>query len=446
MSKAIYLDAFSGISGNMLLGAFLAAGMPEKLLRQELAKLPVMQERELTVTPVKKAGISALYVNVTLTDEHEQHEHREDPATALLREHAHTFNADHHLGFYGDMRAPEPEPEPHPETHHPHAHRTMADIRAMIEGSALTAGAKAKALDIFDVLAEAEGAVHGTLKDNVTFHEVGAADSIVDICGTAICLDALGITEVYAGALNVGSGFVQCAHGMMPVPAPAVAELTMDWPTYAKGPERELTTPTGAAVVLALATLATSLPETFQSTAIGYGAGSFDAETWPNVLRLYLGETVEAKANDEKYILAANIDDMNPQIYGYVMDKLLAAGALDVWMTPIYMKKTRPATELNVLVTGVAKDACAKLLFRETTTIGLRVTRVDERIACDRRIANAETTYGTVRVKIAAYEGEIVNVQPEYEDCKRLAEEHDVPWKRVHDAALQEIAFRLGDA
>ena len=443
MAKAVYLDAFSGISGNMLLGAFLAAGMPVELLRRELAKLPVMQECTLTVTPVKKAGIAAMYVDVELADG-KQH-HHEDAAEAMRKEHEHAFHADHHLGFYGDMHTPEPE-----KLHeaHPHAldHRTMADIRAMIEGSELTAGAKEKALAIFDVLAEAESAVHGIAKDAVTFHEVGAADSIVDICGTAICLDALGVEQVYAGALNVGSGFVRCAHGMMPVPAPAVAELTMDWPTYAKGPERELTTPTGAAVVLALATLATALPENFQAAAVGYGAGSYDAEGWPNVLRLYFGETVEEKQRDEKFILAANIDDMNPQIYGYVFDKLFTAGALDAWVTPIYMKKTRPAEEISVLVTSETKAVCAKILLRETTTIGLRVTRVDERIECDRRIAQAKTKYGMVRVKIAAYEGEIVNIQPEFEDCKRLAEEHDVPWKRVHDAALQEISFRLGDA
>ena len=440
MAKAIYLDAFSGISGNMLLGAFLAAGMPEALLRKELAKLPVMQECELHVTPVKKGGIAALYVDVTCRGEQPA-----SAAEALLKEHAHTFRPDPHLGFYSDMQAPAEELHPKEEAQR-HHHRTMADIRQMIESSELTAGAKKKAIEIFDVLAEAESSVHGVAKDDVAFHEVGAADSIVDICGTAICLDAFGVEKVYAGALNVGSGFVRCAHGMMPVPAPAVAELTMDWPTYAKGPERELTTPTGAAVVLALAELSPALPETFQATAIGYGAGTFDAEDWPNVLRLYFGETVGKKVHDEKYILAANIDDMNPQIYGYVFDKLLDAGALDVWVTPIYMKKNRPAEELSVLVTGETKDACAKILLRETTTIGLRVTQVDNRIECDRRTAQAETKYGTVRVKIAAYEGEIVNIQPEFEDCKQRAEEHNVPWKRVHEAAIREISFRLGEA
>lgn len=324
----------------------------------------------------------------------------------------------------------------------------MKDIRAMIEASALTDGAKEKALSIFGVLAEAEGRVHGVPADDVAFHEVGAADSIVDICGTAICLDALGITQVYAGRINVGNGFVHCAHGTMPVPAPAVAELLKDWPTYAAGPQQELTTPTGAAVVQALAQLSEARPISFHATAIGYGAGTRESDELPNVLRLYFGEIVDeqkASSDDDKYILAANIDDMTPQIYGYLFDKLLAAGALDVWVAPIYMKKNRPAEELSVLVNGKTRVACQRILFRETTTIGLRVTQVDERVECDRRVAQVETKYGTVRVKIAAYEGEIVNAQPEFEDCRACAEAHDVPWKRVRAAALREISFRLGE-
>ena len=201
----------------------------------------------------------------------------------------------------------------------------------------------------------------------------------------------------------------------------------------------------------AFANISLVRPASFRAEAIGYGAGTRDNEGLPNVLRLYLGEMEEQQKPDDgsaedKYILAANIDDMTPQIYGYLFDKLLAAGALDVWVTPIYMKKNRPAHELSVLVTGAQRAICQKILFRETTTIGLRVTKVDERVECDRRVAQAETKYGTVRVKIAAYEGEIVNVQPEFEDCRACAEAHDVPWKRVREAALREIAFRLGDA
>ena len=423
MAKAIYLDAFSGLSGNMLLGAFLAAGMDEHVLRRELAKLPVMQECELKVSQVKKNGIAATYVDVEV--------HEKAAAGNAMPFHD-LANDDHH-------------------NHHVHHHRAMRDIRAMIEGSSLSDGAKAISLRIFKVLAEAEGHVHGVPADEVTFHEVGAADSIVDICGVAICLDVLGITEVYAGRVNVGSGFVRCAHGTMPVPAPAVAELLKDWPTYAAGAPVELTTPTGAAVVRAFANISLVRPASFRAEAIGYGAGTRDNEGLPNVLRLYLGEMEEQQKPDDgseedKYILAANIDDMTPQIYGYLFDKLLAAGALDVWVTPIYMKKNRPAHELSVLVTGAQRAICQKILFRETTTIGLRVTKVDERVECDRRVAQAETKYGTVRVKIAAYEGEIVNVQPEFEDCRACAEAHDVPWKRVREAALREIAFRLGDA
>ena len=426
MAKAIYLDAFSGLSGNMLLGAFLAAGMDEHVLRRELAKLPVMQECELKVSQVKKNGIAATYVDVEVQEE--------QTAFHDLAHDSHSAHEEHHE-----------------HDHHAHQHRAMRDIRAMIEGSSLSDGAKAISLRIFKVLAEAEGHVHGHPADEVTFHEVGAADSIVDICGVAICLDVLGITEVYAGRVNVGSGFVRCAHGTMPVPAPAVAELLKDWPTYAAGAPVELTTPTGAAVVRAFANISLVRPASFRAEAIGYGAGTRDNEGLPNVLRLYLGEMEEQQKPDDgsaedKYILAANIDDMTPQIYGYLFDKLLAAGALDVWVTPIYMKKNRPAHELSVLVTGAQRATCQQILFRETTTIGLRVTKVDERVECDRRVAQAETKYGTVRVKIAAYEGEIVNVQPEFEDCRACAEAHDVPWKRVREAALREIAFRLGDA
>lgn len=416
MAKAIYLDAFSGLSGNMLLGAFLAAGMDEHVLRRELAKLPVMQECELKVSQVRKNGIAATYVDVEVQE-------------------SQTF----------------PELREHDEHHQDHHHRAMRDIRAMIEGSSLSDGAKAISLRIFKVLAEAEGHVHGVPADEVTFHEVGAADSIVDICGVAICLDVLGITEVYAGRVNVGSGFVRCAHGTMPVPAPAVAELLKDWPTYAAGAPVELTTPTGAAVVRAFANISLVRPASFRAEAIGYGAGTRDNEGLPNVLRLYLGEMEEQQKPDDgsaedKYILAANIDDMTPQIYGYLFDKLLAAGALDVWVTPIYMKKNRPAQQLTVLVRPAQRSACTEIIFRETTSIGLRVTPLAERIACDRRTASVETRYGTVRVKVASWQGKIATTSPEYEDCRRLAEAQDVPLKEVYDEARRALAFRLGGA
>lgn len=248
--KAIYLDAFSGISGNMLLGAFLQAGVPEGYLRQELAKLRLAGEFELSCTPVTKQGIRAAYVDVRLMPETAHGEAQEAQAHA-----------------------------------HAHVHRTLADIEALLSEAPLSEAVKEKARAVFRLLAEAEGKVHGKPAAEVAFHEVGAVDSIVDIVGTAICLDYLGIEQVLASRLNVGSGYVRCAHGIMPVPAPAVAELLMGWPTYAFGAEEELTTPTGAAVVRAFAQHAAALPEDFAVRAIGYGAGSRDLPL-PNVLRI----------------------------------------------------------------------------------------------------------------------------------------------------------------
>ena len=422
--KAIYLDAFSGISGNMLLGAFLQAGVPERYLRAELSKLPLDGEYAIDISSVQKNGIVADYVAVKGAGE-TAHEHG-------AADHAAT-----------EPSAAHAQDEHHAHEHH-HPHRTFASIQALIDGSTLAPRVRETALKIFTVLAEAEGHVHGRPAAEVAFHEVGAVDSIIDIVGTAIALDYLGMPRVYASALNLGSGFVHCAHGVIPVPAPAVAELLRDWPTYAEGDRRELTTPTGAAVVRALAEYAPALPRDFHAEHIGYGAGTWELSI-PNVLRLYLGETEGNRAGDEaKYLLAANIDDMNPQIYGYLTERLFAAGALDVWLTPIYMKKNRPASELKVLVNEAQKAACTRLIFRETTTIGLRVLRLDDRIACTRRIARVETKYGEVGVKVAAYEGEIVSAQPEYEDAKKLAAAKDVPLKLILDEAKKEIAFRLG--
>ena len=406
--KAIYLDAFSGISGNMLLGAFLQAGVPEGYLRQELAKLPLAGEFELSCTPVTKQGVRAAYVDVRLMSETAHGETQEAQA-------------------------------------HAHVHRTLANIEALLSEAPLSEAVKEKARAVFRLLAEAEGKVHGKPAAEVSFHEVGAVDSIVDIVGTAICLDYLGIEQVLASRLNVGSGYVRCAHGIMPVPAPAVAELLMGWPTYAFGAEEELTTPTGAAVVRALAEPAPALPEDFSVSAIGYGAGTRDLPL-PNVLRLYVGERAGGSAEETPLVLSTNIDDMNPEIYGYLFDRLLAAGALDVWVTPIYMKKNRPAHELTVLVSPERRADCTDIIFRETTSIGLRVTRLAERIACDRRVASVETRYGTVHVKAASWQGKIATTSPEYEDCRRLAEAQGVPLKDVYAEARRALAFRLGEA
>lgn len=405
--KAIYLDCFSGISGNMLLGAFLAAGVPEAYLRAELAKLPLQDADAyvMQVMPVVKNGIAACYVDVELA-ESEHHNHH-----------------NHH------------------EHHTHHAHRTMADIREMIESSELKERVKVCSLAIFEVLAEAEGKVHARSADMVTFHEVGAVDSILDIVGAAICLDYLGIERVFASKVNTGSGFVQCAHGLMPVPAPAVAELLRTWPSYHAGAEKELTTPTGAAFLRSQAAFSESLPEGFRADGVFYGAGTWDLDI-PNVLRLYIGQEAlgaEAQPGSDFLVLETNIDDMSPQVYGYLYERLFAAGALDVWTTPIVMKKTRPAQMLSVLCRREAKEACTTVILSETTSIGLRVREVAERIEAERETVHVTTSYGEVSCKLAYWNGALVNRKPEYEECCQLARKAGVPLKQVEAAVCRAL-------
>ena len=319
----------------------------------------------------------------------------------------------------------------------------MAIIRELIENSTLADAVKKTSLSIFERLAEAEGKVHGVSPDEVHFHEVGATDSIADIVGAAIALDYFGVEKIFASRVNTGSGFVECAHGKMPVPAPATAELLAGFPFYHAADEKEMTTPTGAAVIRALAEFAENVPGDFQPETIAYGAGTWDLSI-PNVLRMYVGD-YQGKESRRLYLLETNIDDMNPQDYGYVYERLLEAGALDVWTTPIFMKKNRPASALSVLVGEEAKDGCADLLFRETTSIGLRVVPVGERLEAARRTATVKTPYGEVSCKISAYKGQIVSLSAEYEDCRRLAKEKDVPLKKVRSDALAELRRRLGE-
>lgn len=409
--KAIYLDCAAGISGNMFLGACLQLGVPEKYLRGELDKLHL--DFELEVSNVSKNGIGAAYVDVQLARDFESELDR--PNIRRLHRHEHIKN---------------------------HSHRTFGDIKKIIEASELSATVKTRALAIFNVIACAEGKVHQRPTDEVTFHEVGAIDSIVDIVGCAICLDYLDAEKIFVSRINTGSGFVKCAHGLMQVPAPATAELLQGFKTYHFGAEKELTTPTGAAIVKALAEYSADLPEDFSSEKIGYGAGTWDLDI-PNVLRIYLGEF---SGQTEKHLvkLEANIDDMNPQIYGWLYERLFNAGALDVWTTPIYMKKNRPAHMLSVLVDKEHKELCIKIIFEETTTIGLRVIEIARRVEAVRKMAKVETSFGEVQCKVSAYDGKIVSITPEYEDCRRLAEKNSVPLKAVWQEALTKQEARLG--
>ncbi len=401
--KAIYLDCISGISGNMFLGACLQAGVPANYLEKELQKLTLPDNYKIDISNVSKNGIAAIYVNVEL----DEHEHNHD-----LHEHDH------------------------------HHHRNMSDIRKIINDSTLSNKVKDTALSIFEKLAAAEGKVHNKPAEEVNFHEVGAVDSIVDIVGCAICLEYLDIEKIFVSKINVGSGFVNCAHGLIPVPAPATAELLKGYITYHNFVEKELTTPTGAAIIATLAEYSDNQPNDFTIERIAYGAGTYDFKI-PNVLRIYLGEYKGSK-EAQLLMLEANIDDMNPQIYGYLYDKLLDNGAFDVWTTPIYMKKNRPANMLTVLIDEAHEEICTKIIFEETTTIGLRVIKVDRRIEAVRRMSRVETSYGEVRCKVSAYNGKIISITPEYEDCRRIAESQNVPLKVVWQEALSKQHDRLG--
>ena len=411
--KAIYLDCAAGISGNMFLGACLQLGVPEKYLRGELDKLNLPHEFDLEIDDVSKNGIGAAYVNVKLPKSFDSEINR--PNIRHLHRHEHFKN---------------------------HSHRTFSDIKKIIDSSELSDKVKTRALAIFSVIAKAEGKVHQRSADEVTFHEVGAIDSIVDIVGCAVCLDYLDVEKIFVSRINTGNGFVKCAHGLMQVPAPATAELLQGFKTYHFGAEKELTTPTGAAIVNALAEYSTDLPEDFTSEKIGYGAGTWDLDI-PNVLRIYLGEY---GGRGERHLLKleANIDDMNPQIYGWLYERLFNAGALDVWTIPIYMKKNRPAQMLSVLVDAEHKKLCIKIIFEETTTIGLRVIEIARRVEAVRKMAKVETSFGSVQCKVSAYDGKIVSITPEYEDCRRLAEKNSVPLKAVWQEALTKQEARLG--
>jgi len=378
-----YFDCFSGISGDMTLGALVDAGLPLDVLRSELAKLG-LAGYTLSSEKVRRSGLSATKVHVVLDE-------KEQPA------------------------------------------RHLADISRVINGSSLSPVIKQKSLAIFERLAQVEAKVHGTTPDKVHFHEVGAVDALVDIVGSVIGLEHLGITEIIGSPVNVGTGTVHTAHGKLPVPAPATAELLRGIPLYSSSIAFELTTPTGAAIISTLAASFGPLPQ-MKIDRIAYGAGGKDLPGQPNVLRLMLGEFVPAYEEDTSVVIETNIDDMNPQTYEHIIERLMAQGAQDVYLTPIIMKKGRPAVLLSVLTARTDSDRVLDILFRETTSIGVRIREVGRK-KLSREVREVRTPYGPVHVKISKRGDEVMTVTPEYEDCRRLAEERRVPLKTVMDEA-----------
>ena len=416
-----YLECFAGISGDMLLGALVDAGVSTELLQQTAGALKI--GAELDTRSVDRSGIRSTKVDVKVAGK---------LAEAMEHDHNHSHDHDGH-GHAHDHS--------HEHDHsRPHSHgRSWRQIRELIVHSDLREDAKALALRTFELLAQAEAKIHGMPVEEAHFHEVGSVDAIVDIVCGAVGLCSLNVDRWYASPINTGSGFIDCAHGRFPVPAPATAELLKGIPTYAAGPKKELTTPTGAALLRALGCSFGEAPG-MVAEAIGYGAGTRNPERFPNVLRLTIGESTVTDANQDRVtVLECAIDDATPQVLAYAMELALENGALDAMAAAVTMKKGRLGALLTVLAKPEDAAAIEALLFRETTTLGIR-RRSEERVILDRSFVTVETAFGRIRVKVASRGGEQRNAMPEYEDCRRAAREHGAPLKLVIEAALAAFA------
>ena len=450
----LYFDCFSGASGDMILGALIDAGVPLDDVRRALGTLAIDADAVWTER-VTRTGISATKFCVRGEDANLDHSH--DEADVQWHAHAH---ATAHTHGRGQAHTHEHH---HPSAHKDgvHAHRTLAEIARLIDGSALSASGKARAQRLFLRLGDVEAGIHGVPIDRVHLHEVGALDSIVDIVGAVYALEALGVDRIVASPLNVGSGTVRSAHGLYPVPAPATLQLLAGVPIYAGAQTAELVTPTGALLVTDYATAFGPLPR-MRVERVGYGAGSRDFSDSPNVLRVVIGELLTdspaatgaapadaaadaAAAPTRVAVIEAEIDDMSPQIFGVLMDRLLAQGALDVFYTPVQMKKNRPGTLLTVIAPPDARPRLSSLIFRETTTIGIRY-RESDRECLERETVVVHTAVGDIPLKVARRNGEILNVAPEFDDCVRAATASGRPVKDVQALAVRAFFDRTEGA
>ena len=435
----LYFDCFSGASGDMILGALIDAGVALEDVRGALGSLAIARDTVWT-EPVVRGGISATKFNVRgeggSADAH-QHADEDEHVHASAESHRYELGAHRHaLGQ--SHRHPLGESHRHEsESHRPESasHRTLAEIFRLIDSSSLSGTAKDRTKHLFTMLGEAEAAIHGLPLDRVHLHEVGALDSIIDIAGTVFALEQLGVDRIMSSSLNVGGGSVHTAHGRYPVPAPATMRLLKGAPVYSGSEQVELVTPTGALLITAYASEFGPIPP-MRVTGIGYGAGSRDFSHSPNVLRVLIGELDAAAPSQSVIVIEAEIDDMNPQIFGVLMDRLLAEGALDVFYTSIQMKKNRPGTLLTVIAPPGQRDRMTSTIFRETTTIGVRYREMS-RECLDRETMTVTTELGTVRIKVARRRGELLNAAPEFDDCVRLAGEHQVPTKHVQALAMK---------
>jgi uncharacterized protein (TIGR00299 family) protein len=484
--RIAYLDCFSGISGDMFLGAAVDAGVSLEKLQSVAAALGL--EAALISNPVQRSGISATKIDVLIqgrpdhpldepTHEHEHaHEHENDHEHAHSHEDEHEHRHSHEQGHSQEFsHVHKHSHDPHWHSHAPvplpqqHTHRGLPEIRQVIARANISAAAKAFAVRTFELLADAEGKIHNLPPESIHFHEVGSEDAIVDIVCAAVAIEAIAADAWYCSALNVGSGTVRCAHGVLPVPAPATAELLRGAPIYSSGAPKELLTPTGAAILKALNVRYEPLPA-LSLTATGYGAGARELPGMANVVRLILGEgaggphpeaggpyspsfgecgehtsapagavvsaaypaasSLDLSTSDTVVVLEANIDDMNPQIFSYVQQKLLTAGALDAFAVPVQMKKGRPGQIFTVLATPADVEPLSRILLTETTTLGVRM-RHEQRRILQRQHVTVQSAWGPIRIKLGLLEGEVVNFAPEFEDCRSIAEANGVPLKTI---------------
>lgn len=453
--KVLYYDCFCGISGDMNLAALLDLGVPKEYLIKEISKLKLDSEYEIKIEKDAKHGINGTRVDVILKNElndvakqdlsENHHEHKYDhvhkDGDSHKHEHNHGHNHPHshnhsHNHNYGNQHNHE---HSHDENHthtnnHDHHHRNLKDIENIINSSDLNDKVKSLSMNMFMKVAEAEAKVHGKTLYEVHFHEVGAIDSIIDMVGAAICLDYLEVDKIIASPVQVGGGFVKCAHGLMPVPAPATVEILKNIPINTGIVPFETTTPTGAAILAANVQEFTPKLD-FSIKKIAYGIGHRDLEI-PNVLRVYLGEKQKTEKIEEQYILETNIDDMNPEFYGYVEEKLFDIGALDVFKTPIFMKKGRPGIKLSVLINEQIEKGVLDIIFEETTSIGVRKYKV-EKIMLNREFSKVKTQYGEITIKKSYYKEKLVKYKPEYEECKRAAKEHNISIEKIYREVYQ---------
>ena len=450
--RIAYLDCFSGISGDMFLGALIDAGVPPEVFLKTVAALDL--GAALEINRVNRSGISATKVEVVVDGSKEQPRGwtHDQPVSRYPSPQSHPQPLSQH-------------PHPHPNESHSHEHRehgyapfehfhthfsghgrTLNEIQHVIGQLKSSQSAKRVAISIFEKLGTAEAKIHNVPIEKIHFHEVGAVDAIVDIVCAAVGAEALGVDQFICSPLNLGGGSIECAHGIFPVPAPATVELLKEVPVYSSGVKAELVTPTGAAIVTTIASRFESFPA-MKIEKTGYGAGTHDFPGQPNVTRIVIGESEQAlnvgwsrmgatQEGDTITVVEANLDDLNPQVFGYVMEQLFQAGALDVFGTPVQMKKNRPGTLLTVLVKPQDADKLIKIIFAETTTLGVR-RREELRQILARAWQTVSTRFGDIRMKVASMNGIVSSYAPEYEDCRRIAAEQRVPLKQVMQEAVQ---------